>query len=373
MSDAFHSEESLRYLRALGDPDRLKIVQSLRSGPKSVGEICRALDSPIANVSHHLRMLKDVGMVSARKRGRFVIYELNHVAQPSHAGTHLLDFGCCRVEFVESSEDDAGAAASPRVEDQALLILNRILGGGGTTSAESPKRAKGGRRGPAGRIEIVNASFEHPPTAFFDTTVAGWTKEGDPSGTGVFHNFPDDTPMPGSRKVRNADGAQLATVGARNPGGPVRASGLLQSLAGVTYKAGAGYVLTLGVGVSSVQPPATDGKSPPALRFALTYADDAGRRHEVVGRSVTPTDLAATSDPLAYLSVATTLAGAAASACAGREIGILISTAENTPGHAGNFILDNVTLVADAPSRPSRGKPAAAAGAKRRSAARKTR
>ena len=52
-------QEPLPYLRALGDPDRLKIVQALRDGPKSVGDICKELAAPIANVSHHLHALKE--------------------------------------------------------------------------------------------------------------------------------------------------------------------------------------------------------------------------------------------------------------------------------------------------------------------------
>src|SRR3954469_13968292 len=86
-------DRSLRYLRALGDADRLKIVQALRDGPKSVGDICKDLASPMANVSHHLHALKDAGIVSASKRGRFVIYRLNHVAESRRSGTHVLDFG----------------------------------------------------------------------------------------------------------------------------------------------------------------------------------------------------------------------------------------------------------------------------------------
>lgn len=362
-----HADDSLRYLRALGDPDRLHIVQLLRIEPKSVGDICRTLRSPIANVSHHLRMLKEAGIVSAVKRGRFVIYRLNHVVAAAEAGTHVLDFGCCRVEFAESRVRGGARAKSKKsqtVNDQALLILNRILGqmppgksadGARTKKSSSPRRAR------SRQIKIVNPSFERPATAFFDTSVDGWTKEGDPSGTGVFRNFPDDTPLPGSRMIRNADGVQLATLGARNPGrragGP---SALFQSLPGATYRAGASYVLSLGVGISSVQPPVGGSDVPAKLRFALTFTDDAGKRREVVGRSVTTADVIAgqrggrkgSAERLVYFSVAATVAPKrAARACAGRSIGILITTAENTAAHAGHFIVDNVSLAADLPSR----------------------
>jgi hypothetical protein len=160
--------------------------------------------------------------------------------------------------------------------------------------------------------------------------------------------------------IRNADGDQLASIAARNPGGRGKGAGapaLFQALAGARYRAGASYVLTLGVGVSSVQPPTGDAAGrPPSLRFALTFTDDAGRRREVVGRSVTPADVladnrAAVSPPdrLVHFTVATTLPRSPVPACAGRGIGVLITTASNASAHAGHFILDHVTLVADVP------------------------
>lgn len=379
--DATHdaADESLRYLRALGDSDRLHIVQRLRAEPMSVSDLCRALNSPMANVSHHLRLLKEAGVVSAEKRGRNVIYRLNDAIAASEAGTQILDFGCCRVEFTEgrkSSSAREASSSSSSASDQALLMLNRILAQttpgkskrsprDRTTKASKTTTTPTGAR--AEQLEIDNASFERPSTAFFDTRVDGWVKEGDPSGTGVFRNFPDDTPLPGSRMIRNADGAQLATVAARNPGRRARgAPGLFQSLAGARYRAGASYVLTVGVGVSSVQPP-TGGAAdaPPTLRLALTFTDDAGRRRELVGRSVTAADVAdgndASPDRLVYFSVATTVARSAAGgangsghACAGRRIGVLLTTAENAASHAGHFILDDITLAVEAPRRTVR-------------------
>src|SRR4051812_45495012 len=232
MREPIHTDESLRYLRALGDPDRLHIVQVLQAGPKSVGEICRALASPIANVSHHLRTLKDAGVVSARRKGRFVIYHLEHVVQTPRPGTHLLDFGCCRIEFGEGK--GASLVTGDRPDEQALRVLNQIMGREPAGRGKAGGRRVSRRRPPAGAI--VNPSFEEPATPFFDTRVDGWVKEGDPSGTGVFRNFPDDTPFPGARRVVNADGEQLAAIAARNPGGPTGPAGLYQVLRGVTYK-----------------------------------------------------------------------------------------------------------------------------------------
>src|SRR5687767_15483709 len=118
MQDA-SPDESLRYLRALGEPERLRIVQCLRTGPKSVSEVCRELGSPMPNVSHHLGALKEAGIVTASKRGRHVIYQLQHVV----AG-HALDFGRFRIELDDAAVATSSAEAS-RAEHQALAMLNR--------------------------------------------------------------------------------------------------------------------------------------------------------------------------------------------------------------------------------------------------------
>src|SRR5688500_6293120 len=178
MHDPSHSEESLRYLRALGDPDRLQIVLSLRAGPKSVGEICRELNSPIANVSHHLKTLKDADIVSASRKGRFIIYRLKHLVETPRPGTHLLDFGCCRVEFGEGR--DATLVGGPRMDEQALRVLNSILGNKPAVARQllgKPAAPARRAKAQAGQVELANASFERPATPFFDTHVDGWVKE----------------------------------------------------------------------------------------------------------------------------------------------------------------------------------------------------
>lgn len=71
MSDPLKPSLCARYLKAMADPDRLRIVQRLRNGPLSVGEIAGALDAPLANTSHRLKALREMGLVAATRRGRF--------------------------------------------------------------------------------------------------------------------------------------------------------------------------------------------------------------------------------------------------------------------------------------------------------------
>lgn len=62
--------------RALSDPKRLLILDLLREGQRSVGDICELLDLPQANVSQHLGVLRDKGLVSTRRDAQWVYYSL---------------------------------------------------------------------------------------------------------------------------------------------------------------------------------------------------------------------------------------------------------------------------------------------------------
>jgi DNA-binding transcriptional ArsR family regulator len=56
-------------LDALGDPTRRRIFESLKAGPRSVGELAEGVPVSRPAVSQHLRVLKEAGLVSDRKEG----------------------------------------------------------------------------------------------------------------------------------------------------------------------------------------------------------------------------------------------------------------------------------------------------------------
>jgi DNA-binding transcriptional ArsR family regulator len=62
---------------ALGDSTRRAILETLRGGPCSVGEIAGGLPVSRPAVSQHLRILEDAGLVSARKEGTRRLYQLD--------------------------------------------------------------------------------------------------------------------------------------------------------------------------------------------------------------------------------------------------------------------------------------------------------
>ena len=103
MRDPLKSNTCAVYLRAVAEPDRLRIIQCLRSGPKSVGEIAAYLKTALANTSHHLRFLHSARLVKTAKRGRHVMYSLApEFARVGTGGaTDALEFGCCRIELTQ--------------------------------------------------------------------------------------------------------------------------------------------------------------------------------------------------------------------------------------------------------------------------------
>jgi DNA-binding transcriptional ArsR family regulator len=62
---------------ALGDPTRRAIFERLGEGPRAVGELARELPVSRPAVSQHLKVLKQVGVVSDRPEGTRRIYRLN--------------------------------------------------------------------------------------------------------------------------------------------------------------------------------------------------------------------------------------------------------------------------------------------------------
>src|SRR5260221_14511334 len=62
--------------RALGEPIRLRILQTLERGESSVGALTVAVGSTQPNVSRHLRVLQDAGLVKRRQQGSIANYSI---------------------------------------------------------------------------------------------------------------------------------------------------------------------------------------------------------------------------------------------------------------------------------------------------------
>jgi len=97
---------AVELFHALSDETRLAIVQRLRSGERCVCDLTDLLDAAQSRLSFHLKVLKDAGLVTDRRAGRWVHYSLNREAfselndllgdmKPSTRRLTVRDDDCC--------------------------------------------------------------------------------------------------------------------------------------------------------------------------------------------------------------------------------------------------------------------------------------
>lgn len=69
-------------MQGLASPVRLRILSALRLTPSTVTELCTTLEVNQTTMSNHLRLLRNLGLVTGRRHGRNISYELfdEHVA-----------------------------------------------------------------------------------------------------------------------------------------------------------------------------------------------------------------------------------------------------------------------------------------------------
>jgi len=89
-----------RSFQALADPTRRKILQMLNEGDKSAGEIAKEFSMTAPSISHHLNVLKNADLVTARRSGQSIIYALNT--------TVVQEFLQTVLDIFRVSEDDKG-------------------------------------------------------------------------------------------------------------------------------------------------------------------------------------------------------------------------------------------------------------------------
>lgn len=64
-------------LKALADPIRREILNLLKGGKMTAGEITEQFDVTGASISRHLSVLKDADLIRDTREGKYIIYELN--------------------------------------------------------------------------------------------------------------------------------------------------------------------------------------------------------------------------------------------------------------------------------------------------------
>ena len=87
-------------LKALADPTRLAVMRRLlEGGPGQVGELNQALELDQSLLSHHLKVLREAGLVESEREGKAVRYRLADGVAQQRRGAEGLDLGCCKLEF----------------------------------------------------------------------------------------------------------------------------------------------------------------------------------------------------------------------------------------------------------------------------------
>jgi ArsR family transcriptional regulator len=90
-------------LRILSDPTRLSVLEHLMAGSQHVGEINEKLQIEQSLLSHHLKVLRDNGLVKATRDGKSVRYSLSDRVESSNFGK-AINLGCCVLAFEEEDK-----------------------------------------------------------------------------------------------------------------------------------------------------------------------------------------------------------------------------------------------------------------------------
>ncbi|BAZ43268.1 ArsR family transcriptional regulator [Chondrocystis sp. NIES-4102] len=87
-------------LKALADSTRLSVLQILMQEPKHVVEINAVLGLEQSLLSHHLKVLREAGLVEATRDGKAVLYQFVSTTRQKNIG-RAIDLGCCLLSFEE--------------------------------------------------------------------------------------------------------------------------------------------------------------------------------------------------------------------------------------------------------------------------------
>ena len=87
------AQRMAEFFGVLGDPNRWRILSALALGEMRVGDLAEAVDMTESAVSHQLRVLRTMRLVSYQKRGRSVFYYLkdNHIFNLYREASEHLD------------------------------------------------------------------------------------------------------------------------------------------------------------------------------------------------------------------------------------------------------------------------------------------
>ncbi|MBD3676510.1 MAG: winged helix-turn-helix transcriptional regulator [Planctomycetaceae bacterium] len=85
-------------LKVLADETRLAVMRQLLDGPKHVSSINESIGLEPSLLSHHLKILRQAGLVESERDGKAVLYRLSPEVK-SQPGGQAINLGCCLLSF----------------------------------------------------------------------------------------------------------------------------------------------------------------------------------------------------------------------------------------------------------------------------------
>lgn len=114
LSPRYLRSAAAQRLRALGHPDRLRIVEVLANRPGHVGQLAARVGLPLGTVSRHLRALHAAGVVECSQHGNRVLYVLADREIPRLAAFAYRGAAAQARRLIALAPDPAEDEADPR-------------------------------------------------------------------------------------------------------------------------------------------------------------------------------------------------------------------------------------------------------------------
>jgi ArsR family transcriptional regulator len=101
----YSTEFCTHRLKAIGDRIRWTIILLLIGGPKIVAELHAAVEVDPTLLSHHLKILRDAGLITGQRTGKNIRYSLAPGVELTPSGSGL-NLGCCRIALNDGPPHD---------------------------------------------------------------------------------------------------------------------------------------------------------------------------------------------------------------------------------------------------------------------------
>jgi ArsR family transcriptional regulator len=99
-------QDAIKVLEVMTDPTRLRLLRLLRGRELCVCELVDALRMPQYKISRHLRSLRAVGLVEARRDGRWMHYRFSRQGSRARLAEELLSVLCTHVDNAPIARQD---------------------------------------------------------------------------------------------------------------------------------------------------------------------------------------------------------------------------------------------------------------------------